>query len=48
VVQVAPPEMCKLPAPSLKIVSTFLVALKLASTVEGVILVKLLLVTVVP
>ena len=48
VVQVAPAQMCKLPAPSLKIVSTSLVALKLASTVEAVVLVKLEVVTAVP
>jgi len=48
VVQVAPAQTCRLPAPSLKIVSTSLVALKLASTVEGVMLVKLEVVTAVP
>jgi hypothetical protein len=37
-----------LPAPSLKIVSTSLVASKLASTVEAVVLVKLDVVTAVP
>jgi hypothetical protein len=37
-----------LPAPSLKIVSTSLVALKEASTVEAVVLVKLEVVTAVP
>ena len=48
VVQVAPAQICRLPAPSLKIVSTSLVALKLASTVEAVVLVKLEVVTDVP
>ena len=48
VVQVAPAQICKLPAPSLKIVSTCLVALKFASTVEAVVLVKLEVVTAVP
>jgi len=45
---VAPGAICKLPAPSLKIVRTSLVALKLASTVEAVVLVKLEVVTAVP
>ena len=48
VVQVAPAQICKLPAPSLKIVRTSLVALKEASTVEAVVLVKLDVVTAVP
>jgi hypothetical protein len=48
VVQVAPAQIWRLPDPSLKIVSTSLVALKLASTVEGVVLVKLDVVTAVP
>lgn len=48
VVQVAPGAICRLPAPSLKIVSTSLVALKEASTVEAVVLVKLEVVTAVP
>ena len=48
VVQVAPAETKRLPAPSLKIVSTSLVALKEASTVEAVVLVKLDVVTAVP
>ena len=47
-VQVAPAQRCRLPAPSLKIVSTSLVALKEASTVEAVVLVKLEVVTAVP
>ena len=47
-VQVAPTETKRLPAPSLKIVSTSLLALKLASTVEAVVLVKLDVVTAVP
>ena len=48
VVQVAPAHIWRLPAHSLKIVSTSLVALKLASTVEAVVLVKLEVVTAVP
>jgi len=48
VVHVAPGAICRLPAPSLKIVSTCLVALKEASTVEAVVLVKLEVVTAVP
>ena len=44
----APGAICRLPAPSLKIVSTSLVALKEASTVEAVVLVKLDVVTAVP
>lgn len=46
--QVAPAQIWRLPAPSLKIVSTSLVALKEASTVDGVVLVKLDVVTAVP
>jgi len=45
---VTPGAICKLPAPSLKIVSTSLVALKEASTVDAVVLVKLEVVTAVP
>jgi len=45
---VAPGAICRLPAPSLKIVSTSLVALKEASKVEAVVLVKLEVVTAVP
>ena len=48
VVQVAPAQIWRLPAPSLKIVSTSLVALKEASKVEAVVLVKLEVVTAVP
>ena len=44
----APAETKRLPAPSLKIVRTSLPALKLASTVEAVVLVKLDVVTAVP
>ena len=47
-VQVAPGHTKSRPAPSLKIVRTSLVALKLASTVEAVVLVKLEVVTAVP
>lgn len=47
-VQVAPAQIWRLPAPSLKIVRTSLVALKEASTVEAVVLVKLEVVTAVP
>ena len=47
-VQVAPAQMCRLPAPSLKIVSTSLVALNPASRVEAVVLVKSEVVTAVP
>ena len=45
---VAPAQICKLPAPSLKIVSTFLLLLAAASRVEAVVLVKLEVVTAVP
>ena len=48
VVQVAPAQICKLPAPSLKIVSTSLLALAEASVVEAVVLVKFEVVTLVP
>ena len=47
-VQVAPGHTKSRPAPSLKIVSTSLVALKEASKVEAVVLVKLEVVTAVP
>ena len=47
-VQVAPAHTKSCPGPSEKIVSTSLVALKLASTVDGVVLVKLEVVTAVP
>ena len=48
VVQVAPAHIWRLPAPSLKIVSTSLLVLAEARTVEAVVLVKLDVVTVVP
>ena len=48
VVQVAPAQICRLPAPSLKIVSTSLLVFAEARTVEAVVLVKLDVVTVVP
>ena len=47
-VQVAPAQTCRLPAPSLKIVRTSLVALNPASRVEAVVLVKSEVVTAVP